>query len=52
MEVTDRERLRQQGDRPSRTWIWLALLVVVIVAALMVAVAGGGGGGGGGVPAY
>ncbi|MEW6474960.1 MAG: hypothetical protein AB1679_22135 [Actinomycetota bacterium] len=52
MDAPGNERVREQGDRPSRAWIWLAVLVVAIVAVLMVVLAGGGGGGDGGVPGY
>ena len=53
MEASRDEPVREQRARPSRAWIWLAVLVIAIVVAAMVVFAGGdGGGGGGGVPGY
>ena len=42
--------LREQSDRPSRAWIWVALVVVAIVAVALIASSGGGGDGG--IPGY
>jgi hypothetical protein len=45
------EGLREQSDRPRRTWVWVALVVVAVVVAALIAVSSGGGGDGG-VPGY
>ena len=43
------EGLRDQSDRPSRTWVALVVVAVVVVALIAMS---SGGGGDGGVPGY